>query len=66
MKELAQIVVEEGEVRFYGYGVDAPVVLLWSELKRITINLRDPAGPCAWIERKPLAPTGPSVKDGPA
>ena len=49
-KALAQVVVEDDCVTLYYVGDRAPERIPRDKANRVTISLRDPAGPLVWID----------------
>lgn len=59
-RNLACIVVENGSVSLYYQDKAEAEVFPLEDVGRLTISLRDPEGPCVWLETKPdPAPPGP-------
>jgi hypothetical protein len=68
-KLIAQIVVEGDCVILYYVGDPVPERISRHNIERVTVSLRDPEGPCVWIEDRvapivdPTQPA-PSVEPG--
>lgn len=52
---LAQVVVDREGVTLYYVGKRPPERIAYERLQRLTVSLRDPAGPLVWIEDRAAA-----------